>query len=64
MLELLTVLARSNEKTDLALLEAILIKQRKTVIYKQVKDFSRTLKIFLLVYVSCIPEQDRKMFTS
>ena len=39
MLENVTVLARSNNKTDLAILEALLIKQHNPVINKQVKDW-------------------------
>ena len=46
MLENVTVLARSNNRTDLAKLETLLIKQHNPVINKQVKDFSRTLKTF------------------
>ena len=46
MLEKVTVLVRSNNKTDLATLEALKIKQHSLVINKQVKYFLRTLKIF------------------
>ena len=38
--------ARPNNRTDLAILEPILIKQHNPVVNKKVKDFSRTLKIF------------------
>ena len=46
MIEKVTVLARSNSKTDLAILDALLIKKHNSVITKQVKDFSHTLKYF------------------
>ena len=45
MLENVTVLARPNNRTDLAILEALLVKQYNPV-NKQMKDFSPTLKIF------------------
>ena len=46
MLENVTLPARSNNMTDTAILEALLIKQHNPVINKQVRDFLRTLKIF------------------
>ena len=47
MLENVTMLARSNNKTNLPKFEALMIKQHNPVINKQVKDFPRTL-IFLI----------------
>ena len=46
MLENITVLARSNNRTDLAIPQALSIKQHNPVINKQAKDFSCTLKLF------------------
>ena len=45
-LKIVTVLARSNNRTELAILEALLIKHYNPLISKQIKDFSHTLKIF------------------
>ena len=41
-----TVQARSVNTTDLAILEALMMKQHCPIINKQMKDFSRTLKIY------------------
>ena len=48
MLEKATVLARSKNKTDLAILEVFLIKQHKPAINKQVKKFLAYLKNILI----------------
>ena len=46
MIENVTVLARSNNRTDLAIPEALLIKEYNPVINEQVKYFSRILENF------------------
>ena len=40
------ILAKLNNKTDLCIMEALLIKQEKPIINIQTDDFNRTLKIF------------------
>ena len=46
MFENVTVLARSNNKTDRALLEALQSKQHNPVFNKQVKELTLILKYF------------------
>ena len=46
MLPNVNIINRSNNKNDLKILEALLIKEHNPVINRQVDDFNRTLKIF------------------
>ena len=42
----ISILARTSNKIGLILLEALLIKQHKSIINIQTDDFNRTLNIF------------------
>lgn len=46
MLPNVTVLTRAQNKQDLIIMEALLIKQHQPVINTQAEDFNRILKIF------------------
>ena len=49
----------NNNKTDLAILESLLINQHNPVIKNQVKGPSPKIKINYLVYVTSIPEPEK-----
>ena len=51
MFEKVTVLATSNNRTDLAILEALIIQQHNPVVNKQVKDFSHTSELYIYIYI-------------
>ena len=46
MLENVTMMTKSINETNLAILEALIFLQKNPVINKQVKEFLRTLSIF------------------
>ena len=46
MIPNVTVLAKMSDKMDVAIMEALLIKEHKPVINIQTSDFNRILKVF------------------